>query len=517
MAEKSTEVGIPSPEYDEMAASWDLPDALLGGSRAMRNQRWLPKNPGESHRQWIERARRTVLFNAYRDALRTAQSRPFSRPVSIDFTAQKPPQLSRFLTRTDAEGNDLTSFERRVAFDAYHRGVAHVLVDMPPQNPARTLADDGHTGPYQCLISAVDLIGWNEGRDAYYNKFLEEIRFVERRWEDNGQYGQAVMEFVRVIRIDGTWELWRPVAEDHKQTRRSQKYSEDPNSDTEPRRLSATAWMLEDSGVSTYRGDQIPLDTFYANRTGFMTGRPAFEELAWVNLQHYQRDSGLNQILSVLDCPILFKKGFDETIDDLADGSSQVVAGPNSSVSAEAEHADMKYVEHSGSAVGKSMEQISKLEDRMERYGLRPLQMRVQSATATGQAISENRASSDVQEWAIAQKQSLERRLQIAGRWVGLELTTDDFEVNLFTDFDAVSASSTADFESLKDIWKEGGLTDEALLLEAKRRAMVSPAFDPIVEAEEARAAKDRETERMLSAMPSMPSPEPDDADADER
>lgn len=498
----SEEVGIPSPEYEAMAESWELVDALIAGTRAMRERKWLHQNVGESDKTWGERSARSVLFNAYSDAIRNTLARPFSRDVTIMFPDEVvPPALDRFVNATDAEGRDLTAFERRVMFEKVHRGLVHVLVDMPARRDDEqtgTRLDDLRMQPYQVIVSAKDLIGWTESKDDSGMMQLDSIRYIERTKVGQG-YQQEVQENIRVWRRDGSWELWAP-----------QKVSSGMTQ----------SWLLiaEDKAMAVGGKplNRLPLVTDYANRTGFMQGRPAFEDLAWVNLQHFNRDSGLNWILSILDSPTLFEKCI-ETANPAQDIDKQVprTLGPNSKVTSDNPDADMRFVEHSGSAVGKSMENIQKLEDRMERYGLRPLQLRLASATATGQAISENRSSCDVQEWAISQERSLEDRLQLAAEWAGITLH-EDTRVDLFTDFEAVGPMAEADFNHILAMRQAGDITRLTTLREGKRRGKFDPNFDPEVEAEDAQSEADMAWERQLELAGSRSNDGPDDDDSED-
>jgi hypothetical protein len=377
----------------------------------------------------------------------------------------------------------LGDFERRMFFEGLHRGLVHGLVDLPADTDGTASIGReirNRTGPYQVVISARDMIGWRSRDHDNGEKQLTQIRFIERREipDPTDDYCTISAEFIRVINDDGRWEVWEPIL-DANQIKANLKTGAVAGS---------KQWKLVAEGEHDYP-DGIPIDTVYFNKTGFMTARPVLRNLAWVNLLHFQRDSGLNTVLSVLDCPILFGAGFD---DDKA-----FVISVNKAITSKDPAAKLNFVEHSGEAIKAAMAYIDKLEERMERYGLRPLQMNMpQTARAAG--IAEGRNVSDAQTWAMRQKASLRRRVEIAHRWLNLDVP-EDIEVNLFTDFEAIGPMAATDMEHIQKMRERGDVTRLTMLDEGHRRGMFGPNFDPKTEDAEAEADTQRREEMALA------------------
>jgi len=134
---KGAGVGTKSLAYLRMEQHWKLTDALLGGTQAMRDagQEFLPKEPREKATPYRNRLGRSFLFNGYKDTVDGLAAKPFGRAVTLKGAEKLDPKLKMIEANADRQGTTLTMFARQVLHEAIHRGLSHILVDFPIQDP----------------------------------------------------------------------------------------------------------------------------------------------------------------------------------------------------------------------------------------------------------------------------------------------------------------------------------------------------------------------------------------------
>ena len=92
MAHTTTQadVSTPAQEYNQLKETWAMVQALLGGTRTMREAgaKYLPQFAKESDPNYSKRLGKAVLVNAYKQAIRDLVGLPFSKPpkLSEDFS-----------------------------------------------------------------------------------------------------------------------------------------------------------------------------------------------------------------------------------------------------------------------------------------------------------------------------------------------------------------------------------------------------------------------------------------------
>lgn len=363
----SADVATPNDAYQAMEPEWQLVRDLLGGTRAMRKAgpRWLPREPPESLEAYRIRLNRSVLFNGVGRALETLVGKLMAQPVQLLDPVDK--DINALVGDIDLAGRDLSGFAADILKAALVDGVTHVLVDYPSdtaggQSSASFADERRHAArPYLVHVPAADLIGWRLAPADGGNSHLDRVRIRERVVEADGLWGERTIEQIRVL-SPGAYALYRR-----------------PESAT----TGANEWQQVAGGETSYPG--LPLFTLYANRCGFMLGRPSLMDLAWLNLAHWQSSSDQRHILHVARVPILFGR-------NLADNGSDIEIGPNRLIFGNGDGADLKFVEHSGAAIAAGRQDLLDLEDRMAVLGLDLLRGRPGRETATARALDAERA-----------------------------------------------------------------------------------------------------------------------------
>lgn len=393
-----------SAAVQKMARDWELIDALVGGTAAMRaaGKKYLPQFPKEEGDAYSARLKQAVLFNAFAKTSATLAAKPLSRPMKI---AGISPQLDGFLTNIDMYGTDIHSFVGQVLLSCMRPGLDGVLVDMQPGRDVRTKADEKRLGlrPYMTRYPASSILGWRSARDAN-GSYLTQLRLMESIVEPDGAWGEVIVPQVRVLE-PGKWQTWR----------------QDPTDKTK--------WVSFDEGTSEL--PVVPFVFFYGIHEDFGIGCPPLLDLAHMNVEHWQNSSDQQNILHVARVPVLFAKGFGED-DELAIGASQAASTTHAD-------ADLKYVEHTGAAIGAGRQSILDLEDRMRQIGAELLLQRPSIVTATQVRSDDEGNRSVMQQIAEDTEDALERCLQLMAMWLGDKETKP--EVELFKDFGSANLS----------------------------------------------------------------------------
>ncbi len=447
MADPLDRVEVPSPEYQAMVETWTLIDDLMGGTRAMKANasKWLPQEDGEKPQPYRNRVSRSVLFNAFRDTVVDLALRPVSKPVVIRGQDKLPEPLADIADSVDDEQRNLTQFVYELLKVGAQRGLVHILVDYPPDT-APTAAVERERGikPLFVIVDPERLIGWRFEKAPSGEKTLTQIRLRETGYAEDGNFGVTKVERVRVIYPD-RWELWE---------------------------LSEKAGSYSIVEEGPYTLGKIGLVTIYFNRGGFMVSAPPLEDLAHLNLAHFQSQSDHRNNLRFARSGVIFAKGLapDEVEKD-------IVWGVNHAFKTTSDTADMKFVEHSGAATEAGENELHHLEAQMESMSKRPLIMqRWGNQTAMNNAIEESKGQCELQAWVRAVEAGVEQAYRFGAEWIGAALP-EDFGCDVFDDF-GLLAGSQSGLDNLFKIWSQGGLSLRTYLELLKARGELPGNFD---------------------------------------
>lgn len=480
MPNKSADsVDAPCLAYGRMAEKWRLIEDLLGGTQAMRDagERWLPYETKEKPLDYKCRLGRSILYAALADTIDKTASRPFSRAITLQGAETLPEQLLEIEEDADLSGCALTPFGRSLYVDGLAYGKAHILVDYPSVSAPMTLLQEQSSGvrPYFCRICPPDLIAWVSDKGGNGEDELTQVRIREKRVEPLGMFGEEEVEYVRVLYPD-RWELWRK----------------------------GDGWSIVEEGANSL--GEIPLVTIYFNRTGMLTADPTFEDLAWLNLAHWQSYSDQRNLLRVARVPILCATGLSKQEYDQG-----IVVGASNLFKSTNVDAKLFYVEATGSALAEGANDLKTLEERMEVLGLQPLISRSGGVTATAKSMDEARSESNILSWVRETEAGLRKAYEYAARWIKTELP-EDFKVDIYSDF-GLSLQTAEDMQTLLALYGQGVITAETLLTEVKRRGVLSEMVDSETEAQ---AARDAVPAGMLTALGQGAEPPADDEEEDD-
>lgn len=445
----SNSVAKRSGEAEEMAAACAKGRALMGGTSAMRDagKTYLPKFPAESEEAYRERLSLSWLFNGYKKCLRDMAGRVFAKPIELGEGA--PPQLLEWCENIDLAGRDLSTFARAVFEDGIDAGISYIMVDAPPRTGAETQADavTRNLRPYLIHLEVESILGW-KSEPINNVQTITQLRICEEVYEQDpkDEFAQIEVEQVRVLdRLEGTVQtrIYRKVKANNGQEE----------------------WQIY--GEPTFSGlSEITVIPFYANRTGFFEGEPLLDDLADVNIAHWQSQSDQRNILHFARVPILFAAG-------RSDQEGPIIISVGRSVQSENPDAKLMWVEHSGKAIDAGRQDLKDLEFQMEAHGLQLLV--AQSQSATGATLDAAKETSILAMTADQLKDALEQALIWMGQYGGLGDVSPEVKVN--KEFGA-GMMTAQELQLLLNAVGTGDLSRETFLGELARRGMIAPDTD---------------------------------------
>lgn len=418
---------------DALSVDLDMIEALMDGTNAMRlgGEKWLPRWPKESEETYDARLSTAVLHPVFKRTVLVNAARPFSKPITLGDST--PQQIKDWADDLDLQGTSLAAFAVQIMAACLAKGWTGVLAEYPKADAIRTQADEKNAGvrPYCVHYPANSILGWKtaKGSDGLQ---LSQLRLLENVEVDAGDFATKIIEQVRLL-TPGKWQTFRQDAQDQ------------------------TKWVEFESGTTTI--DFIPFVFFYGIRKSFGVGLSPLRDLAYQNVEHWQSSSDQQTILHVARVPILFAKCFDE---------GTLTVGAGSAATADNEKSDLKYVEHSGAAIGAGKESLDDLQDRMRTTGAELISLQPGLATAT-QVSSDNEATESLMQQIVEVfEESLEECLEFMAAWVNLDY---DPEVEIYKDF---CVGTTSDAGTLGSAVGTKTISKQTHFDELKRRDVLS-------------------------------------------
>lgn len=394
-----------SARFDRMADKWALPQTLMGGNQALQDagQLYLPRHPAENAAIYRDRASRTVLRNYFRQTVQKLVGRIFSDPITP--SADMPARLQDYLKDIDLTGRGLNSFAQGWFQDALVCGLSYLLVDFPVRDEGvQTGGKSDQRRPYGVHIRADQLIAvqWERTGSAHR---LTQARLIEQVTDYAG-FDEKQDQQIRVLAPDH-WEI-------HRQDRKGN-------------------WFVFDGGENSL--GEIPLVPLYTRQTGFFEATPPLEDLAYLNLEHYQIRSDQRNALNVASFPILAASGYDPEID------GPIEVGPNKVLTTSDTDGKYYYVESTGAALQAGARELADLEKAMQLFGLQ-FEAGQTAQTATGRALDAADAITPLGAMAMNLEDSLNAMLALFGKWQGI---TDIGSLKVQADLTPVKPAGAGD------------------------------------------------------------------------
>lgn len=431
-----------------LTRDWAMLEALMGGTSAMRDaaQSLLPRWPAEDDDGYKARLASATLFPAYRRTVSVMVGKPFG--VELTASDDMPAELVEWFDDIDREGVSLHVFAAEMFEETFY-GLAGILIDaprpVPTQGAVATMRDQKAAGvrPYFVRVKHEQILGWRTAVGANGARYLAQLRIMECVTENAGDFGESVIEQVRVLE-PGRWAVHR--------------------------RNTKGLWDEIERGETPL--PFIPFVPLYGRRRGFMDGAPPLAELAHLNVEHWQSKSDQQTILHAARVPILFGSGFE--------AATEIEVSPWRAVITTNPDAKLAWVEHSGQAIEAGAASLEALEQQMIQSGAELLVKKPGTRTATETANDAEGNKSDLRRMIENFEDSLNQAVAIMGTWAKLATVGT---LTVFKDFGAASLSG-ASSTLIKELAAAGIISNKTAIVELKRRGELSPEVDADDEAE---------------------------------
>jgi len=448
----------------------------------------LPFHQEETQPGWNERLTQNILFNQYELTLNQLAGKPFSEPIALGDDI--PEALAEHFEDIDLQGNTLDAFCYQWFRDALRASVGCVLVDFPrvaredeEGNPIeRTLADDRaeNLRPYWTHVPLENIIFASTERIGGVETLIH-LRLMEEITEQVG-FSEQTIEQIRVLE-PGLVTLYR---------------KQDPKKQNSP-------WVE----YNAYTTDlpYIPLITFYTDREAPFQGKPLLDDLAHMNIRHWQSMSDQIRALTVSRFAMLVGKGMYEN------ETSDVVVGPEQAMWVPAD-GDLYWLEAKGTALDQGWKELEGLEERMGAYGAQLLKKQPGNQTATARALDSAEAMSPIQAAALAFQSAVEEALAVHADWMRLD---GSGSVKINTDFHSLDESNQSVLKTLDTAADMDRISRRAWVAEMKRRNVLVEDYDLDEDKLEIEAAIEERMARMpqidLDPEGGEPGDEPEEED----
>lgn len=462
-SDPNAQVRVVAEPSAEFRATAELPKTLMGGTRSMRQAgaAYLPRHPSEHPTAWAVRLRQTFLYNGFERAVQMLVGKVFQDGIALD---PDTPQLIRDWSEDiDMEGRDLATFAEDWFEEVLQTGMCHALADFPRAEGDGTFLTDLTLRPYLTLIPGESVIGFRTERSSSGLR-LTQLRVLEKGLKPSPQNPWVDVEVERVR----VYYAGDPTQEDASRT--------EPN----PKRYARFEVWEQDARTKRWAKTRIagslrphvdiPIATAYAARESFMHARPPLDDLAWKNVEHWQSSSEQRNVLHVARVPILFAKALTEQ-----ERQSKKVIGSLVGWFATKAEAEMKWVEHSGSAANIGFKDLDELKQEMAVMALEPmLQRPTTRETLGGRILDESVANSRLGAWVRNFEDSLDKALSLLGAWKDIEYTG---HINIKADF-GITTPEAKDLKELITLRLERELSQQTLYDELVRRGVLPEDFD---------------------------------------
>jgi len=438
----------PCIAWQQMEPRWRLPETLVGGTLAIRATgiEYLPVEEKESADAYQRRLSLSVLPPFYDGMEQRLAAMLVRKQVRLDNT---PEIMLAHLYDCDSQGNDLQVFAGILSTLMLRYGHVGVLVDYPTDEvdldtPGAQPAPAGERRPYWVAYSPRDIIGWRHETIGGTQR-LTQLRLFERLTVPYGDFGEEIVDQVRVLE-PGRWRVYR------KQSSKARSFD------------------LVAEGTTTL--DEIPFSVGYAKRTGLFQSRPPLEEIAWLNLQAYQRNSDLANQLHLAAVPRLVGYGVPASVEEIEGGPESATVLPVD--------ARLEFVEPAGNSYQYQFKHLEEIERQINQLGVAAI-LGQQGFQESGVAKAIDRSQGDAPLMRVAQ--SLQDLIDNSLRLHGLYLSQDGGSCMVDRDFVSARLSS-ADVAELFKLEQAGKITQETLLVNLAAGNVFVDDFDVAKELE---------------------------------
>lgn len=467
-------MGDRSTDSAAMLPYWQLVDDIVKGRDAViaQGSKYLPKFIKEEQEDYDERLSLAKFTNVYRDVVENLASKPFEKEVVLttDAASKAPPQITDFMEDVDGSGSNMSGFSSATFFNGINYSVDWIFIDYPtietdnPERP-RTVAEEKELGlrPFWSHVLGINVL------EAKSNTHKGKEKWSVIRILEPGDINHVR----RMVRDGDTayYEIWQEVTDDAKSKK--------------------TWWKVKSGPISI---GEIPMVMFY---TGRRDGKryyfyPPMRDAADMQIELYQQESGNKFIRNISAYPMLAGQGVEPEMKPDKITPKPIGIGPMRALYArpngKGNSGHWEFLQPDAGLMTYLKEDVKDTINQLRELGRQPLTAQSGNLTVITTAVAAGKARSAVAAWALGLKNALENALVITAKWMNLK--DYDPSVEVYTDFDNFSDNAD-DLTHLRDMRKNGDLSQDTYWYESKRRGVLSDDFN-----------SEKEIEKLLKEIP---------------
>lgn len=331
---------------EELQTVWDVWRELKGCK-----PNYLPKEEAEPPAAYKNRIARTKFDSRFKPALK-GHAGLLSQFLLSDDVA---PSIVAARDDIDLQGSSIESFLTDQDEAVLRDGGVGILVEHPPQptdedgiSLIQSAADEQNYGlrPYLVAVDRRNILNWNitykQGKP-----FVKRLTIRENRLVEVGDFGVEAKTYYRVL-TPGKFDVYELVQSQGKYQK---------------------VLVPELSGSTGL--EIVPFVWYSVSDSKWFESQPPFLNLAELNIEHYQKRSGLNEVMHKCNLPVPVRKGVKAPpqVAGQPPPMPRLILGPNSVVDVPMD-GDFSFAEPKGTAIETTQADIEKLEDSMDRMSL---------------------------------------------------------------------------------------------------------------------------------------------------
>lgn len=364
--------------------------ALLGGTESMRKARekYLPKFKSEEvsgdkgYDSYSNRVKVSTLVPYFEDTIRSMTGRVFHKPFLYDL----PNSMQSFESDIDMRGNSISELFESVFFEALAYAQSYIVVDYSMSGSVTTRAEEisAKARPYAFKVDVNDVL------DVRKESGIITLFKYQRKVVDEENTNDFIVEYIDEV------VLMKPGI--------------------------TTTYRLDKAGAyykhSEYNIKMNNQSLDYVSVVELKLSRkPPLQNLADLNIKHWQSQSSQDNIVNTARVPILKITGLTagSKVDNIF-----VSGGLNLPA-----NADAGYVEHTGAAIEAGQVSLDKLEEQMSVAGAKLITKSKMALTDTQAKGEKEKEVSELMLYGLLLNGFMNKVLSYFGAWLNED--QDDF------------------------------------------------------------------------------------------
>ena len=435
--EKDKESAIVTAKIEFMR---DVSDGTQHMRAVGQKKDYLPKFPSESDDDYKTRKKISVFEPFTADAVQTAKGKVFAKKIKqVDLPSEF--ETLGIMDNFDRNGTSFDEFAEELCEIQTREGIVFVYTAFPGTREQRPVPSK-LIRPYARIVTGDSIVS-KKFTTKNGTKILHQVVISESVNQDDGDYQQSSAQQYRRIYLDKfdiKYVVYREGAERKE--------------------------IIVESGeirIAGQKTPQIPLEPCYGIKKRYFFGVSPFEELGYLNIQHYQKSSDYDMSLHRCGAATPVISGDKVSVNPIKDAAEkqQTNTGGPEIMHLEAD-GDFKWV--SGSSEIKPMaDDIERKEERMKAMGFDV----IDGGNKTATQINDERTDKEAKLNNLSKnlENCLNRTLQHMADYLNIQL--GDGKVIVNNDFN-LTVMPIEDFKTYGDLVSQGIMTLETFYNEAQ-------------------------------------------------